>query len=324
MTPILRVLLRVPAIFAALVWLCAPASAEDVLKVAIGQITNWENQPATLGMQAGIFQKHGLALQTFGTQGAGETLQPIISGSADIGIGVGTSGAMRAFAKGAPVRVLGAGITGAGALYWYVRADSPIRGLKDLSESNTIAYSTSGAVTNTIVLAFVKELGVKAKPTATGGPPATLTQVMSGQIDVGWSVPPLGIEEVQQGKIRIIARGSDLPGMRDLTLTVLVVNADALNAKKDVFVRFMRAYRETLDWMYSNPDAIKLYAEKIKKPESIIRRGVEEFLPKESLSPDQLSGVDATMAEAVNLKFLEKPLTKDELAEFVKIPARGL
>jgi hypothetical protein len=29
------------------------------------------------------------------------------------------------------------------------------------------------------------------------------------------------------------------------------------------------------------------------------------------------------MAEAVNLKFLEKPLTKDELAEFVKIPARG-
>src|SRR3984893_9213299 len=297
MTSILPVLLRVAAMFAALAWICVPASAEDVLKVAIGQITNWENQPATLGMQAGIFQKHGLALQTFGTQGAGETLQPIISGSADIGIGVGTSGAMRAFAKGAPVRVLGAGITGAGALYWYVRADSPIRGLKDLS--------------------------VKAKPTATGGPPATLTQVMSGQIDVGWSVPPLGIEEVQQGKIRIIARGSDLPGMRDLTLTVLVVNADALNAKKDVFVRFMRAYRETLDWMYSNPEAIKLYAEKIKKSESIVRRGVEEFLPKESLSPDQLSGVDATMAEAVNLKFLEKPLTKDELAEFVKIPARG-
>jgi NitT/TauT family transport system substrate-binding protein len=146
---------------------------------------------------------------------------------------------------------------------------------------------------------------------------------MSGQIDVGWSVPPLGIEEVQQGKIRIIARGSDLPGMRELTLTVLVVNADALNAKKDVFVRFMRAYRETLDWMYSNPEAIKLYAVKINKSESIVRRGVEEFLPKESLSPDQLSGVDATMAEAVNLKFLEKPLTKDELAEFVKIPARG-
>jgi NitT/TauT family transport system substrate-binding protein len=251
-----RMVLPLPVLAAALAWMCASANAEDVLKVAIGQITNWENQPATLGMQAGIFPKHGLALQTFGTQGAGETLQPIISGSADIGVGVGTSGAMRAFAKGAPVRVLGAGITGARALYWYVRGDSPIRSLKDLTENNTIAYSTSGAVTNTIVLAFVSELGVKAKPTATDGPPSTLTQVMSGQIDVGWSVPPLGIEEAQQGKIRIIAYGSDLPAMRDLTLTLLVVNADALKAKKDAIVRFMRAYRETLDWMYSSPDAI--------------------------------------------------------------------
>jgi len=217
-----RTVLPLPVLFAALAWMGAPANAEDVLKVAIGQITNWENQPATLGVQAGIFQKHGLTLQTFGTQGAGETLQPIISGSADIGVGVGTSGAMRAFAKGAPVRVLGAGITGASALYWYVRGDSPIHSLKDLTENNTIAYSTSGAVTNTIVLAFVSELGANAKPTATGGPPSTLTQVMSGQIDVGWRVPPLGIEEAQQGKIRIIARGSDLPAMRDLTLTVLV------------------------------------------------------------------------------------------------------
>src|SRR5215467_6558849 len=113
MTPNLPVAWRIAATFAALAWLCAPAGAQDALKVAIGQITNWENQPATLGMQAGIFQKHGLALETFGTQGAGETLQPIISGSADIGVGVGTSGAMRAFVKGAPIRVLGAGLTGA-------------------------------------------------------------------------------------------------------------------------------------------------------------------------------------------------------------------
>ena len=56
----------------------------------------------TLGMKAGIFQKHGIVLENFGTQGAGETLQAVISGSADLGIGIGTSGAMRAFAKGTP------------------------------------------------------------------------------------------------------------------------------------------------------------------------------------------------------------------------------
>ena len=74
-----------------------PASAEDQLKVAIGQINNWENQAPTLGQDAGIFKKHGLVLENVGTQGAGETIQAVISGSADIGAGVGAAGVMRAF-----------------------------------------------------------------------------------------------------------------------------------------------------------------------------------------------------------------------------------
>ena len=53
-------------------------------------------------------------------------------------------------------------------------------------------------------------------------------------------------------------------------MRVQIVNANALKEKKDVFVRFMRAYRETLDWMYTSPDAVKMYAEIIKKPESLV------------------------------------------------------
>lgn len=82
--------------------IAVPADAQDTIKVAVGQIDAWANQVPTLGMKAGIFQKHGIVLDNYGTQGAGETLQAVISGSADIGIGVGTPGAMRAFAKGAP------------------------------------------------------------------------------------------------------------------------------------------------------------------------------------------------------------------------------
>ena len=54
--------------------------------------------------------------------GAGETIQPVISGSADIGAGVGVAGAMRAFSKGAPLRILAPAFTGTGDLYWYVKA----------------------------------------------------------------------------------------------------------------------------------------------------------------------------------------------------------
>src|SRR5438552_18545408 len=129
----------------------APARAQDQLKVVIGQINNWENQAPTLGQDAGIFKEHGLVLESTGTQGAGETIQAVISGSADIGAGVGAAGVMRAFSKGAPVRILAPAFTGTGDLYWYVRADSPLKTIKDATPNHTIAYSTSGSSSNNLV-----------------------------------------------------------------------------------------------------------------------------------------------------------------------------
>ena len=89
--------------------------------------------------------KHNLKLEAVGTQGAGETIQAVISGCADLGAGVGVAGVMRAFSKGAPVRILLPAFTGTGDLYWYVKADSPIKSLKDTTDKNTIAYSTNGS-----------------------------------------------------------------------------------------------------------------------------------------------------------------------------------
>ena len=297
-----------------------PAAAEDQLKVAIGQINNWENQAPTLGQDAGIFKKHGLVLENVGTQGAGETIQAVISGSADIGAGVGAAGAMRAFSKGAPVRILAPAFTGTGDLYWYVKADSPIKSLKDLTDSNTIAYSTNGSSSNNIVVAFKSELGAKGKPTSTGGPPGTLTAVMSGQIDVGWAAPPFGLQEIKDGKIRIIAHGSDVPSLKGQTVRTLIVNANAWKTKHDVIVRFMDAYRESIDWMYSDPKAIEMYSKKVHQPVAVLKESMEKFQPKESVQSIEFKDLDGAVRDAVKLKFLEKPLTKEQLSELIVTP----
>ena len=248
------------------------ASAEDQLKLAIGQINNWENQAPTLGQDAGIFKKHGLVLDNVGTNGAGETIQAVISGSADIGAGVGAAGIMRAFAKGAPVRILAPMFTGTGDLYWYVKADSPIKSLKDATPSNTLAYSTNGSSSNNIVVAFIAELGAKAKPTATGGPAATLTAVMSGQVDIGWAAPPFGLQELKEGKIRIVAHGSDVPSLRGQTVRTLIVNLNSWKTKHDAILRFMDAYREAVDWMYADPKAVEMYSKKMHKPVELLKQ----------------------------------------------------
>jgi NitT/TauT family transport system substrate-binding protein len=298
------------------------ALADDELKMAIGQINNWENQAPTLGQDAGIFKKHGLVMENVGTAGAGETLQAVISGSADLGGGVGVAGAMRAFAKGAPVRILLPAFTGTGDLYWYVKADSPIKSLKDATDKTTIAYSTSGSSSNNIVEAFTQELGCKAQPTKTGGPPGTLTAVMSGQVDIGWAAPPFGLQEIKDGKIRMIARGSDVPSLRGQTVRSIIVNADALNTKRDAIMRFVAAYRESIDWMYSDPKAIEMYATKIKSSPALIKQSVDDFQPKETVQTDKMAELDAANKDAVKLKFLDTPLTKEQLAELIQIPPR--
>lgn len=299
-----------------------PALAEDQLKLAIGQINNWENQPPTLGQDAGIFKKHGLVLENVGTAGAGETIQAVISGSADIGGGVGAAGVMRAFSKGAPVRILAPAFTGTGDLYWYVKADLPIKSIKDFSADKTIAYSTNGSSSNNIVVAFGSELGSKAKPTATGGPPATLTAVMSDQIDIGWAAPPFGLKEIKEGKIRIVARGSDVPSLKGQTVRVLIVNADALKTKHDAIMRFMEAYREAVDWMYADPKAIEMYSAKVKLPVDLLQQSMKDFQPKETIQSDKFADLDGAVRDAVSLKFLDKPLTKEQLTELLQIPPR--
>ena len=298
--------------------LSAAARAEDQLKVAIGQINNWENQAPTLGQDAGIFKRHNLVLENVGTQGAGETMQPVIAGSA-----VGVAGVLRAFARGAPVRILLPAFTGTGDLYWYVKADSPLKTIKDISANNTIAYSTSGSSSNNLVLAFADELGVKAKPTATGGPAGTLTQVMSGQIDIGWAAPPFGAKELKEGKIRILIRGSDAPSLRGQTVRTIIVNADALKSKRDAIIRFVQGYREAVDWMYADPRAIDMYAEKMHLDRDLIADSIKEFHPKEALQTDEMKDIAGIQRDAVKLKFIDAPLSKEQLAELIQIPPRN-
>src|SRR5690348_12543507 len=140
--------LRVKTAFWALALLalqCGSGAAADGLKVAIGMHGNWEDSPCDMGTRAGIFQRHEIKLDLLYTHGAGEALQAVLSGSVDIGVGVGTAGVMAAFIKGAPVRAIGSATTGTNDIYWYVRSDSPIKSLKDATAKTTIAYSTAGA-----------------------------------------------------------------------------------------------------------------------------------------------------------------------------------
>ena len=78
----------------------------------------------------------------------------------------------------------------------------------------------------------------------------------------------------------------------------------------------LAAYKETLDYMYSSPDAIKHFAEIANVPLSVAQK-IPGLVPKEALSPDQIVGMDDIMAEAIATKFMAAPLTKAQISELV-------
>jgi NitT/TauT family transport system substrate-binding protein len=296
----------------------AAAHAEDNVKVALGQRGNWETAASELGQNAGLFRKRGLELELLYTNGSAETLQAVISGSVDIGIGLGTSSVMGAFAKGAPLRAIGNASSGSSE-YWYVPADSAVQTIAD-ANGKTIAYSTTGSSSHLIVLSLIKANSLFARAVATGSPAATFTQVMSGQIDVGWASPPFGLDAVTEGKIRIVARGNDLPAFKDQTIRLIVANAGFLERRKDVAARFVQGYRDALDWMYSEPSAIEAYAEFAKTSPEHAREVRDVFYPRDHLKVDFIKGLDTAMIDGIAFRYLAQPLTPAELDRLLAIP----
>ncbi len=70
----------------------------------------------------------------------------------------------------------------------------------------------------------MKQAGSNAKTVATGGAPATLTQVMTGQIDVGWAAAPFGLKQLMENQIKVIARTTDVPQLANQTIRVNIAN----------------------------------------------------------------------------------------------------
>ena len=310
------------ALLAAIVIVAADAApAQDRLKIAVGGRGIGETFITEVGYNAGLFKKYKLELDIFYTDGGGETQQAVISNSAQIGVASGFLGAIGVFAKGGPIRVIGGSYTGGSQVYWYVPAKSPIQKPQDLN-GKTVAFSTIGSSTHAGVLALQKHYKLNFKPLQTGNAAATLTATMTGQVDAGWAGAPFAVADLEAGKIRLIMKSSDAPDFDKQTNRVIIANATELKARPDVIARFMRGYRDSMNWIYSTPEGLKAYAAFAKLSEGTARRALAEFLPLSAVSPDRISGIEEVMADAVSFKFIATPLTQAQLDELIRIPER--
>jgi NitT/TauT family transport system substrate-binding protein len=295
--------------------------AQEKITLAIGQKGFFDSMVVPWGVEAGIFKKHGLEVSIIWTRGGAETLQAAISGSADYALTNGTVGVLAAYEKGAAVRIVSSQSRGAGDIFWYVKADSPIKSFKD-ADGKTMGFSRPGSSSNAIALALAKQFGVNPKLVPTGGLADTRTQVMSGQIDLGWGVPPMMLDMVKSGQVRIVVRGDQLKELNDVSVRVNVTTAGFLAKRPKAAEAFMKAYAETVDWMYANSDKMLEWFARENKVSLDVAKETMTFYPKARLAPYPISGLDKEIAEAVQYKRLSKPLTEAQIKELVVGPMK--
>src|SRR5256714_515124 len=147
----------------------------------------------------------------------------------------------------------------------------------------------------------------------TQGGGETQQAVISGSVDIGVAAGIMGVLSASSkgAPVRII--GAETTGAADLFWYAAATSP--IKSLKDTD-------RETIAWMYSDPSALKVYADFVGISEAIAKRTRDGFFPKESINPDRIVGLDTIVNDAVSFKYTTAPLTKDQLSELIQIPPR--
>ena len=300
--------------------LAAPAAAQQKIKVAAPHPTIMPSTFIMIAEEFGFFKKENIQVEILWTAGGADAQQATINGSVDCAVQTGLGGILSAIQQGAPVIIGGADMTGASDLSWYTRADKPFKSLADLGPSNTMSFSRPGASSETVAKTLLEHFNSKARAVPSGSPPETLTQVMSGQIDVGWVTAPLP-KEFAEGKVRVIARGNDAPKLAGITTRVHAFNANYAQKSPQGVTSFLRAYDAAIDAVYNDPKALARASELIKVTPEVGKQILTDFFPRKALDMTRIGDLDASIAQAVANKQLKGPLTDAQKAAIHKTVA---
>jgi NitT/TauT family transport system substrate-binding protein len=312
-------LLRAFTLTAALVW-TLPASSQNLerVKVATTFLGLWDTSQAAFCKERGEFQKTGLDVDVVSTRGGSENVQAVTAGGMDIGYSPGTNAVLAAYNQGAKIKIISSEFRGQNDTFFYVRADSPIRTIDDL-KGKTISFPRPGGASEAVLLALKAERNIDFKAIATGGMDATFTMTMTKQIDVGNAVPPSQLDAVEKGQIRVVFSGDDVASQRDLTGRVIIASADFLKNKRAAATKFMEVLDKCIDWAYGNTaESSKMYAALNKIDLRIAEKGMQ-FYKRETLAFGPIERLDAVMKQAVDSKFIDKPLTPDQIKDLIDI-----
>jgi len=282
-----------------------PGLAAEKLVVARSSTSGFTFDPLNIGIEKGIYARHGLDVQMSVLEGSAKLHQAMLAGALDIGLGAGTDLAF--LVKGSPETAVGAIMLGAGIYGLVIGPDSNIHAVADL-KGKKIGVSTIGSLTQWLVLRLAQQQTWQRDDitivTVGSDQTAQTAALETHQIDAVMGAAALGWQLETQNRGRLLIPASQI--VTNFLMNAAYASNKLVAERPDAIRAFLKAWYETVSYMRANRD------ETVKLARAIdgFAQGVEErnydavmpFMSRDGKFPAE--GLEAVRGSFVDLGIL--------------------
>jgi NitT/TauT family transport system substrate-binding protein len=253
-----------------------PASADEALKVGKSVPQAFGFTPLNVGIEKGIFKKHGVEVEAVDFGGAPRLAQGLISNAVDMGLGSGPD--MANIVKGATIKAVGASAGAPMELTITVGSKSNINTIADL-KGRGVAVSQKGSLTGWLVSTLSAQQGwgrdgitlVLMNPMS-----QVLAALISNEVD-GITVDlstALKLQNDNHGKL--LVKFGDY--IKDFHLYVIFATDDVIAKRPQAVRDFLAGWYETIAWMKANQADAVAIAAKVQNVDPAIVAGTYDLM----------------------------------------------
>jgi ABC-type nitrate/sulfonate/bicarbonate transport system substrate-binding protein len=223
------------------------ANAQTTLRLGKAQPNQFAFVPADVGVDTGIFKKHGLDVEISSFAGDAKEMQALAAGSLDIALGGGP--AIATIVKGVPMKAVAAEANAPNTILLVVLKDGPIQSVDDL-KGRTVSVSTVGSLTYWLTQQLSRaqgwgDNGIKIAPL--GSAETQIAALKTHQIDGVTTDGATVYKFAETGAARILVKFGDR--VKDFHVHVIYASDSFISEKPEALKTFLAAWFETIAYM---------------------------------------------------------------------------
>ena len=267
--------------------------------------------PWAVAQEKGFIKKNGVKYDgIIGSHGGGTSIRNLMASDLKVGQ-VAVSAAVAAIQHGYDLIFIYSPVNNAGGLSWMVKADSPLKTIKDL-KGKKASYSNPRSTTEMMLRMALERNGMEkeVQMVSSGGVAAGLTLLGQGAVDAAPVDEP---QLMPAGKYRVLFHVNQY--LPHLTWEIGVTTRAYAKAHPATVRGIVRAWQEAVKYVYAHPDeAEKIYAKTFNTKIEVAKKIVPELLASHYYSEGNFNAEGLkTMIDGLKLVgSLQKPFDVDK------------